>query len=69
MIHTHMSLLRYMMFYIVLTLFSLLLLFCSRDCGSTYKKIFVLLKSFPTDRLKSTIYAYKTPMNTTTFVS
>jgi len=69
MIHTHMSLLRYMTFYISLTLFSLLLLFCSRDCGSMNKKVFVLLKSFPIDRLKSTIHAYKTPMNTTSFVS
>jgi hypothetical protein len=69
MIHTHMSLLRYMMFYILLTLFSLLLLFCSRDCGSIYKKVFVLLKSFSIDRLKSTTDAYKAPMNTTSFVS
>jgi len=68
MIHTYLSLLRYM-FYMLLTLFSLSLLFCSRDCGSTYKKVFVLLKSFPTDRLKSTIYAHKTPINTTSFVS
>jgi hypothetical protein len=42
-----------MVFYILLVLFSLLLLFCSRDCGSTYNKVFVLLTSFPIYRLKS----------------